>query len=1139
MSHEPKSSLAGMISTAPCAMATVSPMNPSPISGAMVANGSPASQSAHSGFAAALRKLAKQAEEPKGSISSESSHVSSPVTNHISPVSTPKRVALGTSLGPPTGTPPVVTIAPTKTVNGFWRDEGHQADAGLRGSSQERLHSDRPLPAQEKTSLSLPQFLGPAHPFSMTPSALMQDPRLQTHLSRQVPHMLLAGAQEAYLHDGFRPYTSAEELRMPLLPFGLSPGAAADALAYLQSGNLPYHSLASYRMEDYYSLSALRSPYYQHPEGGTLPSLHPSAVHLPMPSVFYPADIAHQSLSALHSERLQMEEELHQQGREREREKERTREIERESEWEQEVKREKEREQESDIKKERVREIQAVKAMEKRHLSHEPTVNQHLISHTNSHSYTDRQLMKDRAKLEDRLATNRPDKTKETSLLKLQSGPYLSSGDSSISTSGLGPSSGVQFGPGSRKSHRPLVTPMMLHGQEEDDRWLARQRGPKMEKVDRQGQASFENQHQVQGKHLDFGRATKPTEPQRDLHRYNAHHKDLGVRDLPQPLRAPPPLISPKPLPRDHHPSSPTPSTLWNPISLLNTPSDRPLSHIHPFSGHTRLKTSEDEARQQICTKKPSSMWVNSLLESGKYLAEMEKSTRSFLSQQRAFFSQSGTGENRQIQGPGIQVPAPERSDPMLVYDQALQQDRRLVSKLDLEEKKRKEAREKGYYYELDDSYDESDEEEVRAHLRRVSQQPSLKLDTSKEKMEFLGLFGLSTLSKCDELLEMKRKKRKQMMQERVPSPTTVQNKRKTPPPQSPLTTRYTPEEMDNTAELEDKKHFLSIFSLDHVSLEKRKKNEKIMDLLEAIKQKNITLDTLRYASDTTRSSPSTSVSAVSHLNQSVNNDHLEPLNPSPENPRPPDLPPLAPLHAQDQPKEASPIRGTPSLQASAQLPLTRPKDHPPGLNGLNGRHKVWENINPKEFAQHFHQSVLQSTQTTQHKQKVGATVGANKQFDMSKYHPPDLQSAVNKVPHVEPNGRFCRISPYQDSPGVRHELSAGEDISEDENGEDETLSPRWKGIESIFEAYQEYIEERSVEHQVLHSECRRLETQHYNLTLTAEQLSQSMRELLVQKHNLSVKRDHMQAELEHLKKCLALPLLHWHREYYKRPSPR
>lgn len=38
-----------------------------------------------------------------------------------------------------------------------------------------------------------------------------------------------------------------------------------------------------------------------------------------------------------------------------------------------------------------------------------------------------------------------------------------------------------------------------------------------------------------------------------------------------------------------------------------------------------------------------------------------------------------------------------------------------------------------GYYYDLDDSYDESDEEEVRAHLRRVAEQPPLKLDDSTE----------------------------------------------------------------------------------------------------------------------------------------------------------------------------------------------------------------------------------------------------------------------------------------------------------------------------------------------------------------------------------------------------------------------
>ncbi|KTG06872.1 hypothetical protein cypCar_00042575 [Cyprinus carpio] len=616
------------------------------------------------------------------------------------------------------------------------------------------------------------------------------------------------------------------------------------------------------------------------------------------------------------------------------------------------------------------------------------------------------------------------DKTKETPLFTPQSGPYSSSGGlSSISTSGPGLSSSVQFG----KSHRPMVSPMMLQRQEED-RWLGRQRALKVERADRHGQ-EFQQQ--------------EPTD-QREIHRFGA-----GVRDIPPPLGAPPPLITPKPLPRDQHPSPPAPSSFWNPVSLLRSPSDRPLSHIHPYSGHSRPKPPEEDVRRV----------------SGQ-------------SQQRPASSQS---DSRPPQGPAL-----DRTDPMMVYDQALQQHRRLVSKLDLEEKKRSEAREKGYYYELDDSYDESDEEEVRAHLRRVAQQPPLKLDASSEKTEFLCLFGLTTLSKRDELLEMKRRKRRRMLQERVPSPSAVPNKRKTPsPPHPPLSTRFTPEEMDRTEELDDKKHFLSIFSLSHVT--------------------------------------------VPHLNQSVSNVHPEPQNHLSENHHLPlDPPPLAPLHAQGQPNLTSPSRRDPSLQASAPQPLARPKDPPP-------KPPSWERINSEEFTQHFHKSVLQSSQTSQQKQKGGAS----EQFEPPALPPPGLQRAVNKLPNGQSNGHSCHISAQRESPGVRNDFSAEEGISSDEDEEEESFGPRWRGIESIFEAYGEYMEEKSIEQKVLQSECRRLETQHYNLTLTAEQLSHSMRDLLAQKHNLALKRDRMQAELEHIKKCLTLPLLHWHRGYYKRPSPR
>lgn len=57
------------------------------------------------------------------------------------------------------------------------------------------------------------------------------------------------------------------------------------------------------------------------------------------------------------------------------------------------------------------------------------------------------------------------------------------------------------------------------------------------------------------------------------------------------------------------------------------------------------------------------------------------------------------------------------------------------------------------------------------------------------------------------------------MLRERSPSPPAVASKRLPPP----LSTRFTPEEMDNSPELEAKKRFLTMFSLNHLSTQQRK----------------------------------------------------------------------------------------------------------------------------------------------------------------------------------------------------------------------------------------------------------------------------------------------------------------------------
>lgn len=76
-------------------------------------------------------------------------------------------------------------------------------------------------------------------------------------------------------------------------------GSAFFPLTLVFTGLSSWH-----RMDDSYCLSALRSPFYPIPTPGSLPPLHPSAMHLHLSGVRYPPELSHSSLAALHSERM-------------------------------------------------------------------------------------------------------------------------------------------------------------------------------------------------------------------------------------------------------------------------------------------------------------------------------------------------------------------------------------------------------------------------------------------------------------------------------------------------------------------------------------------------------------------------------------------------------------------------------------------------------------------------------------------------------------------------------------------------------------------------------------------------------------------------------------------------------------------
>uniref|UniRef100_A0A8C7C806 Gse1 coiled-coil protein n=1 Tax=Oncorhynchus kisutch TaxID=8019 RepID=A0A8C7C806_ONCKI len=1080
MNHESKSRSLGMISTATRTTATVSPLTP-------LANGSVA---AHSGFAAALRQLAKQAEDPRGSSPNSESPVSSPATSLSSPVNTPKRGLSGPLQTPIRehglpSTPSVVTIAPTPTKSGsiLWRGEGRQAELGVLGVSREPVGSEPSLPQEKGAHPVLsPHILAhPSYPFTLTPSSVMQDRRLQgLSLPGLVQPAVHSGAvQEEYLR-GLRPFATSDDLRLRSLPLGLDPTTAAHvtaAAAYYHPAYL--HHL--HRMEESLCLSALRSQFYSVPAGGAFPHLHPSALHMQLPGARYPGEFSH-THSAL-AERIQMEEELRQREREREheREREREREHEREREREREHEREKQRERElereretemerqKDRQRERERERQMVRAVKSQYLAGLKALTA---------------LPEDRVRPGERLTPNRLDKPTLPALPVpkplqpgLQSAPHLMP---SLVPSQMGNRHTASASSGGL--HGTLLSAMMLQQANGDERRLARQRR--------------------QGQEREVWPPGEEVEPRRDSYRSvsNASQRDTGNRESQPHRGAPPPLISPKPhlLP---HPPAPS-TTLWNPASLTETPPDPRFRFDSPVPPSrsppdlTRIERSPSwERGEDGCRKRGkdperlSSVRGPILQEPGLWgWAELERSTHSL--HHHNHLHQSGS----------LSVSSPSPSSNLGVQHHA---------------KAREGGEERGYDYDLDEWYDDSDEEEVRAHLRRVAEQPPLKLDTSSEKVCFLRVCGLTTLAHRDQLLHQKRRKRRRMLRERSISPQAGRGKRKTSPhpaaPAPTLCTTLTPEEMNCSPHLEDKKHFLNMFSLSHVTNQQRRDKEKMEGLLKAIKLKSVTLDTIRYnplplcrsppVSPTGESnglhyqdSPSLSPSYPHH----PNNLHTDPLKPS--TPPPSQPPPLC-------------------LQNGGGHPGHHPQQKVP-LAVQNRQNITWERFIPKDF----HQSVLQSN----HKTLSGSTCipeSSIKSEPSVPYNIPPLKRPVLLNTSLHPtNGHHPYPSPaHHVHLGVRDELSEEEDEEEEE--EEEGEAPRkWRGIESVFEAYQEYVDERCMERQVLHSQCRRLETQNYTLSLTAEQLSHSMAELVSQRQRVRDERERLQAQLEHFRKCLTIP---------------
>lgn len=212
--------------------------------------------------------------------------------------------------------------------------------------------------------------------------------------------------------------------------------------------------------------------------------------------------------------------------------------------------------------------------------------------------------------------------------------------------------------------------------------------------------------------------------PRSPPHRPGPTRHEPGSREPPQHFGGPPPLISPKP----QHPAVPT--ALWNPVSLMDSSLEpRRAPEGHPLHGHPAPfepsrpaavplvkvervycpeKVEEGPRKREAAPldkyppppREPGSLETQAFPPGpGPFLAELEPAAPTVLGQPRASLAPPATfGEPPGPLKPGSPYrPPPSRGpDAAYVYDELLQRRRRLVSKLDLEERRRREAQEKG-----------------------------------------------------------------------------------------------------------------------------------------------------------------------------------------------------------------------------------------------------------------------------------------------------------------------------------------------------------------------------------------------------------------------------------------------------------
>ncbi|PIK50884.1 putative genetic suppressor element 1 isoform X2 [Apostichopus japonicus] len=479
-----------------------------------------------------------------------------------------------------------------------------------------------------------------------------------------------------------------------------------------------------------------------------------------------------------------------------------------------------------------------------------------------------------------------------------------------------------------------------------------------------------------------------------------------------------------------------------------------------------------------------------------------------------------------------------------------------IVSKLDLEAKKRKEVRASGIYISSESESDSDEEMEAkrdryRRKMLRITTRSKMPLDKTEDKVAFLGAIGLVSQQTKEEIVNERRKKRRSLLKEESPSRIRKACKPETPPPSLlPPPANISTKQFKKEPDYSKKCEFLHNCHLKLSSTDKKRELESARQYVEAYRtQKRRRL--------------------VEKTSETSNEEVKEPTNDSEES-LPPGTPlavqcgaPTIPVHvpaqlyksssaSQPQQQQQQPHQQQ-QLSASHKAPAYTLNNHhllqtvPPLQNGMvhstskalssageiprdqmggaeslqkgadvkkkkkssqfsiasfldlshSGKH-----VDAQSFAQEFHNSVLRKTQKSLANQKSGSAESNRREtfFGDQQQH----SSSHSMLRH--------------------HPYSPAKPISASHS------SFQWPGVDQISEAYYRHKTDQELEKMILKDQLGRLQSNNIELRSKDEKLTQRMSTSILslphstgsgRKSQLQSKtQESVQKEIQQLQKC-------------------